>query len=372
MGFFTKKQARPKPSRTQSRRVGQNEVGPAEETLAGVMRTFGRYTIEIEAPNQGDFSARCEAWALHLLRGSPAPVGPELPSERGGVNPEGRRAFADLRQFVEKRRTVEQSFLSDSLGELRGTLIELVARLRRAATEDSGCADTMTGELQVLAEAVDTMSFAELKAQVGRSVDVVGRQLEAQKDRRNSRLTELGEQLRQMRTDLYKAQGEARRDALTGLDNRKCLDESLERYVALAEASGEPLTIVMADLDHFKTVNDTYGHQGGDEVLKAASGILVRCFLRKCDLVSRYGGEEFCILLPGTPTAEAVKLTERLLDSFRNHRVEFEDRKIAFTGSAGIAELRPGETGAVLLGRADDALYAAKSAGRDRVQTAAE
>ncbi len=369
MGFFTKKRVRPMPSKTQSRGNSQAEIGPAEEALAGVVRTLGRYTVQIEAPNQEDFSARCEAWALHLLRGSPAPVGPELPNPRD-ANPGARRAFADLRQFVERRRTVEQSFLNDSLGELRATLIELVARLRKAATEDSGSADTMTGELEVLAEAVDTMSFAELKAQVGRSVDVVGRQLEAQKDRRNSRLTELGEQLRQMRTDLYKAQGEARRDALTGLDNRKCLDESLERYVALAEASGEPLTIVMADLDHFKLVNDTYGHQGGDEVLKAASNFLVRCFLRKCDLVCRYGGEEFCILLPSTPAAQAEKLTERLLDSFRNHRVEFEGRKIAFTGSAGIAELRSGETGATLLGRADETLYTAKKTGRDRVLTA--
>jgi len=372
MGWFAKKAQTPavEPRPARAPEADEAEIGPATETLAGVVRIFGRYAMEIDSPDEEDFPARCEAWARHLLMGSPAPVGSAVPKPSGAPTTTAARAFADLRRFITQRRSSEQVFFTSSLSELRGTLIELVWRLRRAAADDKKNAGVMTGELDVLAEAVEQLSFTELKAQVLRSVQVVGQQLDAQASRRNEQMQTLGDQLRQMRTDLYKAQGDARRDPLTGLDNRMVLDESLERYVALAQASGEPLSAVMLDLDHFKVVNDTYGHPGGDEVLKAAAGTLVRCYLRKCDLICRYGGEEFCVLLPSTPSAEADRLTQRLLLGFRKLSVEHEGSKISFTGSAGIAELKDGETGAQLLQRADKALYAAKETGRDRLTIA--
>lgn len=372
MGWFAKKAQTPRTEAPTPRApaADEAEVGPATETLAGVVRIFGRYAVEIDSEEGDDFAARCEAWARHLLMGSPAPIGPALPRAASKTGPLAKKAFADLRQFVTQRRSSEQVFFTSSLNELRATLIDLVSRLRRAASEDDSNAAAMTGELDVLAEAVEQLSFTELKAQVLRSVQVVGQQLDAQANRRNEQMQSLGDQLRQMRTDLYKAQGDARRDPLTGLDNRMVLDESLERYVALAQASGEPLSAVMLDLDHFKVVNDTFGHPGGDEVLKAAAGTLVRCYLRKCDLICRYGGEEFCILLPSTPSSEADRLTQRLLSGFRKLSVEHESQKISFTGSAGIAELKDGESGAQLLQRADKALYAAKEAGRDRLSIA--
>lgn len=345
----------------------EDPAGPATEALAGVIRTLGQFAVELDQAEQADFPKRCEAWARHLLLGSPPPIGPELPVAGDNTPYLTKKAFADLRQFVTQRRKSEQSFLSENLGELRSTLIDLVSRLRRAAAEDSDGAAVMSDELRLLAQAVESQSFAELKAQVLHSVQVVGKQLDAQTQRRNDQLQSLGDQLRQMRTDLHRAQGEARRDPLTGLDNRMALDESLARYVALAEASGEALTAIMVDLDHFKLLNDSFGHQGGDEVLKAASKVLVRCYLRKCDMVCRYGGEEFCILLPSTASGEGARLTVRLLEVFRSTTVEHQGRKMSFTGSAGIAQLKDGESGLELLQRADEALYAAKRGGRDRV-----
>jgi diguanylate cyclase (GGDEF)-like protein len=343
-----------------------DEVHPATDSLAAVLRTFGQYSVELDVPDQQDFPARCEAWARHLLLGTPAPIG-ELP-EVGESAPRAlKTAYADLRRFVLDRRTLEQRSLKDALQELRDILLGLVTRVRRAAREDALGAQAMADELAALSAAAGHMTLAELKAQVRHSAEAIGQQLEAQQARRTGEFKHLSQQVQTMRAELTKATVEARRDPLTGLDNRKVLDESLERYVTLSEAAGEPLCAIMLDLDHFKAVNDTYGHQGGDAVLKSTAGILIRSYLRKGDLLVRYGGEEFCVLLPSTHAKDAVRLTENVLEALRRRPVPFNGKSIQVTASAGVAELRDAEPGESLVHRADEALYAAKQAGRDRV-----
>lgn len=370
MGLFSKKRApkappptSPEPEPATAEAPG---IGPGDETLAGVIRVFGEKAIEVDDPAQEDFGARCEAWAQHLLAGAPAPVGAELPGRRE-KRASGKRAYADLRQFFAQRRTLEQTFLTSSLGELKGALVDLVMRLRKTAADAQGDDVELGHELAHLSEACETQSLAQLKSDVKQSMAVLAAQLERRETRRKSELHALGRELSQLRTDLHKAEDKARTDPLTGLDNRVVLDEGLSRYVTLAEAAGEPLTAVLIDLDHFKRVNDTHGHQAGDAVLKAAGAALVRCYLRKCDLVCRYGGEEFCVLLPSTSAQDAARLTQRLLDQFRRTVVAHEGDQIRFTGSAGVATLADGEDGDSLLRRADQALYAAKDQGRDRV-----
>ena len=343
----------------------EDDVHPATDTLAAVVRTFGQYAVDLDVAEQEDFPARCEAWARHLLLGTPAPIG-ELPEVGVHEARALKTAYADLRRFVIDRRTLEHRALKEALQELRDLLLGLVTRVRKAAREDALGAQIMAEELHVLTAAADRMSFAELKAQVRSSVEVIGQQLEAQQTRRTGELQHLGQQVVQMRAELSKATVEARRDPLTGLDNRKVLDESLDRYVALSEAAGEPLTAIMLDLDHFKAVNDTHGHQGGDAVLKATAGVLIRGYLRKGDLLVRYGGEEFCVLLPSTKATDALRLTERVLDNLRRLQIDHQGETIEVTASAGIAEMLEAEPGESLIQRADEALYAAKEAGRDR------
>jgi len=170
--------------------------------------------------------------------------------------------------------------------------------------------------------------------------------------------------------NLAVAEVRAATDALTGLPNARSLRENLVRMVAQSSRSNLPLSAVLCDLDHFKQINDVYGHEKGDQALAAASAAL-RSSLRESDLAGRYGGEEFLILLPDTPLEGAVVLAEKLRDEVAHVNVPGIDR--AITASFGVASF-PSDTpdGDMLVRMADRALYAAKALGRNCVVTSAE
>jgi diguanylate cyclase (GGDEF)-like protein len=161
----------------------------------------------------------------------------------------------------------------------------------------------------------------------------------------------------------------ARTDSLTGLANRRTLYEALPREIARAERTGESLSVIMADLDRFKLINDQYGHITGDEVL-ARSAAVFGSQLRPYDLAARYGGEEFVLLLPGTSTDGAIVIAERIRKEVAALQVPGCPR--TFTVSLGVARWMPCEAPEEFLSRADAALYSAKSAGRNRVEAASD
>jgi diguanylate cyclase (GGDEF)-like protein len=154
-------------------------------------------------------------------------------------------------------------------------------------------------------------------------------------------------------------------DALTYLPNRRQVINNLQKEVHRAERYKTPLSISMMDIDHFKNINDTFGHTVGDQVLLQLANLL-REGVRESDMVGRYGGEEFLIVLPNTELRMAAELAARLCKSIREKDIEVVG-KANITVSIGVAEYRHGEeTWQKFLSRADMALYAAKNAGRDR------
>lgn len=162
---------------------------------------------------------------------------------------------------------------------------------------------------------------------------------------------------------------QSRRDILTGIYNRAYVDAVLTQEFSAAKTHGWPMALMFIDLDHFKEVNDNYGHQAGDLVLQKTAQLLQEA-ARETDIVARFGGEEFLIVLPGTGTTGAIAASERLLDAFRNtkHSVNGGDG-IVVTCSIGIGvqgEDQDFENTAALVGAADRALYAAKFAGRNQ------
>jgi diguanylate cyclase (GGDEF)-like protein len=158
----------------------------------------------------------------------------------------------------------------------------------------------------------------------------------------------------------------ARSDALTGVANRRSLEEHLGSHPS-AVARGRPLTVIMIDIDHFKSVNDTYGHDVGDAVLKAVAQLLLDG-VRPFDLVGRWGGEEFLVICPDTQCDPGRLVAERLAALLRSTEIDQVGRR---TASFGVAQARPSDTIDSLFIKADQALYAAKSGGRDRVCVAA-
>ncbi|MDP2826143.1 MAG: diguanylate cyclase [Sulfuritalea sp.] len=156
------------------------------------------------------------------------------------------------------------------------------------------------------------------------------------------------------------------RDPLTGLHNRRFLDETLSRELARAKREGYPVSLLMIDVDHFKRINDTYGHPAGDELLKALAGLL-RASCREGDIACRYGGEEFIALLPRAPADIAHERAEQWRESFAALVTRHGEFEIRATFSAGIASFpQHAHDPDNLVERADAALYAAKQAGRNR------
>ncbi len=164
------------------------------------------------------------------------------------------------------------------------------------------------------------------------------------------------------------AQREAATDPLTGIFNRRMLHELGAKEIARSRRSHVPLSILMLDLDHFKKVNDKYGHAAGDEVLRRFVDVTNIC-LRREDILVRYGGEEFCVLLPEVSDVHAEAMAERIRYAIAHATFKYRDQTIPVTVSVGIASLRTDaeESLEALLQRADEALYAAKNAGRNRV-----
>ncbi|WP_108812306.1 diguanylate cyclase [Sphingorhabdus sp. Alg231-15] len=161
------------------------------------------------------------------------------------------------------------------------------------------------------------------------------------------------------------------RDALTGLLNRGAFEQSMRNLLPRAQTEGRPLSLVVADIDHFKQVNDIWGHQAGDQAI-SSFGELIDQMVRGSDAAGRIGGEEFCIAVWNCPNDPAKRLAERIRQGFARLEHASLNDDIRLTASFGVATARDGETYEQLFARADAALYQAKSSGRDRVENAEE
>jgi diguanylate cyclase (GGDEF)-like protein len=200
------------------------------------------------------------------------------------------------------------------------------------------------------------IEFAELRARVNSMLRI--KRLQEELSERERQLRDINERLLFI----------SRTDVLTEVDNRRHLEERLLEMWGHAERLNEQLACVMCDLDKFKSVNDTYGHQAGDEVLRQFAAIL-KHEVREIDRVGRYGGEEFMLLLPGAPADDAAGFAERVRKAVEEHTFTFEGGTLRRTASFGVAGWpHPRITDSeALVKAADDALYVAKESGRNRV-----
>lgn len=155
-------------------------------------------------------------------------------------------------------------------------------------------------------------------------------------------------------------------DTLTGLKNRLALDMYADREIKLAQRHQKAMSVLIIDLDHFKDINDTHGHLGGDAALKHCADAMLQA-VRETDQVFRYGGEEFVILLNEADLDNALKSAERIRKKIAALSIPFNDKTISLTTSVGVSAVTPKDTFHSIFARADEALYLAKSSGRDQV-----
>lgn len=184
-----------------------------------------------------------------------------------------------------------------------------------------------------------------------------------------TRLEDSSKQIQSLRSSLTEVEEVVLRDPLTGAGNRRLFDVTMEKAIQDGEQKSAPLSLIMCDIDHFKRVNDAFGHQVGDELIKMFARV-IEGGVREHDTVIRYGGEEFAVILPMTEQETARTIAERIRRQFETKRLTIREtnQKIGqLTASFGVAQYRPGDDADTLVQRADAKLYDAKSSGRNCV-----
>ncbi|HYD61475.1 MAG TPA: biofilm regulation diguanylate cyclase SiaD [Noviherbaspirillum sp.] len=188
--------------------------------------------------------------------------------------------------------------------------------------------------------------------------------------RQLEKIARISDRYQSMMRDLNEALKEAStKDALTGIGNRRMLMESLKAETARAERLERPLTVVLADVDRFKSVNDAYGHEAGDKVLVRIANA-IRSNVRDYDLCGRWGGEEFMVIMPEIGAKEGTAVVERMRQAIAGIEMMAADQALQLSASFGVAERKPGEHISETINRADAALFEAKRNGRNRYETA--
>jgi diguanylate cyclase (GGDEF)-like protein len=252
---------------------------------------------------------------------------------------------------------------------------EIILFLRKSLMNLSGDSqkyhDSLMGTAERIGRLSDLKDIQELKSRVAAEVTELNRIVEEKQKRDRTQYTELSEQVVKLQTKLEKAKAEASMDGLTGIANRRRFDMMIQRWILAHEKNEEPFTIALFDLDNFKQINDTFGHQTGDQVLASIAGEL-GSKIRSCDFLARYGGEEFVILSEGMQVQESEARYSEMLDMIAGTPIKCRDNqnaifKVTLTASCGVAGYALGESAKDLISRADEALYEAKKLGKNRV-----
>ena len=280
-------------------------------------------------------------------------------------------ATRSLKEVIYKQGQLKHS-LSDVKLTVKNMMMTFIDRLSSVATttgnfhakiggfsEKISHADNITDLNAILDEVLRETRNIQTEALASRDSMILARQ----------EVQEAEQRIHSLEAKLQHMSELVREDQLTGSLNRRGLDDVFERETSRADRRGTPLCIALLDLDDFKRLNDTYGHQAGDSALKHLVKI-VKDTLRTMDVIARFGGEEFLILLPETTVEAASQTMTRLQRELTKHFFMADNEKVLITFSAGVALRLPNETQADLVKRADRAMYEAKKTGKNRVVVA--
>ena len=339
---------------------------PALDAAAGLVRILGKYAFDLDQFNAQTINDLCEQWARHVLIATPYPGAERGDAVAGGGVAD--RNWQGLRDFLTQLRRQENAYVTTNFKEIRHVLGDFIDTLGKVIVENQEDQTKIADHLNRLRTVVESNAPLEtIKHEAMRVIGTIGQIAEQRQRMQRDVLEQLSGKIKTMRAELSAARREMELDPLTRLFNRKAFDQQLLRTFEFNKLSSQPACLLMADLDHFKKINDSYGHPVGDLVLRKFADCCVHTFPRRSDFVARYGGEEFIIILQETSAEVATMLGERLLRAVRDMRIAHEGREIRVTVSIGIAELDASDDLAGWLRQADSALYRAKQGGRDRL-----
>lgn len=371
--FFAKKPAKPAarastvtastPPSAPPSTSASGDASTVLDALGSVLQTYARFALDTEALDAEASKAKVTEWMRHVTMGArhPTRAGDTL----GGLP---GRDWRGLAHFIGDHRRSEHQHVQKVMRELRDTIWAIVAAAHRVAQADAG--RPVSEQLERVRVAVEGSDTAAVRREALAAIQAAGALMDRQRDDQRREFVALADRVRALGTQLEEARRESMIDPLTQLANRKGFEEFLERTIALHTLSGEPASLLMIDMDDFKVANDTFGHDVGDAALRTVGDCLARVFLRRCDLVCRYGGDEFAVLLTETPSVKAATLGERVSSAVREARLPERGATLSLNLSVGVAELARGDSAISWLQRADAALYAAKQSGGGKVNIA--
>jgi diguanylate cyclase len=329
----------------------------AIDSVVAMLRAFGEHAFDIDTVPAEDTRAECDGWARKISMG-----------ERIGVESgPPKRDFGGARRYFAAHRAHEREYVASSVTNLREAVHAFARCLTRTVGEDRA-ADARVGEqLGHLVAAFRANDSDVIRREAEAVVAVVSEVMENRTRLQQEQMQLLSEKIQRLKAELTEARESASLDPLTQLHNRSSLDAQLERVADLSFLMSATPCLLMIDVDHFKSVNDRFGHPIGDEVIRRVADTLVRNFLRREDFVARYGGEEFVVVVPDSSAHAVRQRAERVRQTIAEIGFSKGSEHFSVTTSIGVAVLGPGDTGKTWLSRADAALYEAKSAGRNRV-----
>jgi len=281
---------------------------------------------------------------------------------RNGDSPSQGLAEALYNEFLRSDVSERMSSVSERMHARIESVHEAIDAAMTNANAYSGSLQSASGDLErdLSDEAIKNLA-AKLLNETRRMQDTnreLERKLEASRD-----------DITALQRDLDDVRRESMLDPLTKIANRKSFDDGLADAIQETDQTGAPLCLMLVDIDHFKSFNDTYGHQTGDQVLRLVA-MTLKAHIKGKDLVARYGGEEFVAILPSTRLADAMTVAENIRKAIQAKELlkrSTNEKLGRITASFGVALFEHGETGMSLIERADQCLYAAKRAGRNRV-----
>ena len=347
---------------------------PASNTRAQVQRTLPLLLDRIAITKE------LEARRSELIKALENPDDDTLPSilidrAAGLIN--------DMRRQIEREKTDLARFLAQVTQAL-GDIDQHTQNQSADAEQQRAARDQLNRSVETQVDSIsEDLSSAPdldaLKSTLNKRIENIRSHLTEFQQTEEQRLAQVerdNEQLRNrvktlekhtslLHTRLERSEARLLRDNLTGMPNRLAFDERLKVELARSRREEHALTLAVWDIDHFKNINDQYGHQTGDKALIIVSKTLMK-LIREIDMVARFGGEEFVMLLPETDGAGAKVVADRIRSKLARTSFRYQDKKLSITISCGLAEFRPGEDPETVFARADQALYQAKDQGRNQ------
>ncbi|NIA19665.1 MAG: diguanylate cyclase [Xanthomonadaceae bacterium] len=289
---------------------------------------------------------------------------------------EGLSTLEDLDDFSRQlknlffQKTLIQGVIEQERDELKNIILIMAGTLTSfldIGGEFDSNLDSYAKKLQVVKDIHEIQTVRDLLLKETLSLKGHTAQMIKEVHQANQRVESANQKIEKLKQEMEKIKQKVSVDPLTKVDNRRAFDAKIKQEFASFKRYGRKGSMIMIDIDHFKMVNDTYGHRTGDGVLRVVAGIIKK-EIRDIDSLARYGGEEFAVILPHTVLTPALEVAERLRAKVEESRFSYKGKQFSVTISLGVGEIQEDDTLEIFIRRVDAALYAAKNAGRNQVK----